>query len=168
MRVTGTALVVRGDDLDTDVMYPGSFLNIEDPAEMAPHLFEGFDPSLRERLQEGTILVVGANFGIGSSREHVPQAMQANGICGVVGRSFARIFFRNCVNLGLAIVACPDAVEAARDGSRVVIDPSGSVEVDGASFAAESASPLVLGLNAAGGLVPWTASRLASGQGAAT
>lgn len=163
MSVTGTALVVQGDDIDTDVMYPGSFLNIDDPARMAEHLFEGFDPGLRERLGEGTILVVGANFGIGSSREHVPLAMQASGVAGLVGRSFARIFFRNCVNLGLAVAACPAAVDAARDGSRVVIDPAGAVEVDGASFATEPAAPLVLELGAAGGLVPWTASRLASG-----
>ena len=92
---------------------------------MAQYLFEGFDPTLRERLVDGTILVVGANFGIGSSREHVPLAMKGSGVRGVVGRSFARIFYRNCVNLGLAIVACPEAVDAARDGSRVAIDSSG-------------------------------------------
>jgi 3-isopropylmalate/(R)-2-methylmalate dehydratase small subunit len=160
MRVEGTALVVPGDDVDTDVMYPGSFLNIDDPAEMAKHLFEGFDPTLRDRLHGDTILVVGSNFGIGSSREHVPQAMKASGIRGVVGRSFARIFFRNCVNLGLAIVACPVAVDAARDGSHVAIEPVGAVEVDGALFAAEPAAPLLLELGGAGGLVEWTASRL--------
>lgn len=160
MRIEGTALVVPGDDVDTDVMYPGSFLNIEDPAEMAAHLFEGFDPTLRERLRDDTILVVGSNFGIGSSREHVPQAMKASGIRGVVGRSFARIFFRNCVNLGLAIVACPDAVEAARNGSHVAIDPAGAVEVDGTRFAVEPAAPFLLELGEAGGLVEWTASKV--------
>ena len=111
MRVEGVALVVEGDNVDTDVMYPGAYLNVEDPDEMAQYLFEGFDPTLRERLVEGTILVVGSNFGIGSSREHVPLAMKGSGIRGVVGRSFARIFYRNCVNLGLAIVACPAAAE---------------------------------------------------------
>jgi 3-isopropylmalate/(R)-2-methylmalate dehydratase small subunit len=160
VRIEGTALVVPGDDVDTDVMYPGSFLNIEDPAEMATHLFEGFDPTLRERLRDDTILVVGSNFGIGSSREHVPQAMKASGIRGVVGRSFARIFFRNCVNLGLAIAACPDAVDAARNGSRVAVDPAGAVEVDGIRFAAEPASPFLLELGEAGGLVEWTASKI--------
>lgn len=160
MRVEGVALVVPGDDVDTDVMYPGSFLNIEDPAEMAKHLFESFDPTLRERLVEGTILVVGANFGIGSSREHVPLAMKANGIRGVVGQSFARIFYRNCVNLGLAIVPCPDAADAAHDGSRVVIDTAGTVEVDGAAFPAPAAPAFVLELGSAGGLVEWTAERV--------
>jgi 3-isopropylmalate/(R)-2-methylmalate dehydratase small subunit len=160
MRIEGTALRVRGNDIDTDVMYPGQFLNIEDPAKMAPHLFEGFDASLRERLVPGTILVVDDNFGIGSSREHVPLAMKANGVAGVVGRSFARIFFRNCANLGLAIVRCPEAVDAARDGATVVIDTEGSVEVDGTRFEAAPAPPFLLELGAAGGLVEWTAERL--------
>lgn len=159
MKVEGVALIVPGDDVDTDVMYPGAYLNVEDPEQMAQYLFEGFDPTLRERLVTGTILVVGSNFGIGSSREHVPLAMKGSGICGVVGRSFARIFFRNCINLGLAIAACPAAVDAARDGSRVAIDSAGSVEVDGNTFDAPAAAPLVLELGAAGGLVNWTASR---------
>ena len=159
-RVEGVALVVAGDDVDTDVMYPGAYLNVEDPAQMAQYLFEGFDPSLRERVVDGTILVVGSNFGIGSSREHVPLAMQGSGIRGVVGRSFARIFYRNCVNLGLAIVACPAAADAARDGSRIAIDAAGTVEVDSVEFDAPVSPPLVLELGAAGGLVEWTASRL--------
>jgi len=159
-KVEGVALVVPGDDVDTDVMYPGAYLNVEDPAQMAQYLFEGFDPSLRERVVEGTILVVGSNFGIGSSREHVPLAMQGSGIRGVVGRSFARIFYRNCVNLGLAIVACPAAVDAARDGSRMAIDTTGAVEVDGVAFAVPPAPALVLELGAAVGLVAWTASRV--------
>jgi 3-isopropylmalate/(R)-2-methylmalate dehydratase small subunit len=160
VKVEGTALVVHGDDVDTDVMYPGAYLNVEDPEQMAQYLFEGFDPSLRERLVDGTILVVGSNFGIGSSREHVPLAMKGSGIRGLVGRSFARIFYRNCVNLGLAIVACPEAVDAAHDGSRVTIDTSGVVEIDGVAFAAPPAPPLVLELGAAGGLVGWTAARV--------
>ena len=160
MRVEGVALVVPGDDVDTDVMYPGAYLNIEDPEQMAQHLFEGFDPTLRERLVDGTILVVGSNFGIGSSREHVPLAMKGSGVRGVVGRSFARIFHRNCVNLGIAIAACPAAVDAALDGSRMAIDTGGAVEVDGVSFAAPAAAPLVLEVGAAGGLVDWTRSRL--------
>jgi len=165
MTVEGIALRVNGDDVDTDVMYPGAYLNIEEPAEMAPHLFEGFDPTLRERLVPGTILVVDANFGIGSSREHVPVAMKANGVQGVVGRSFARIFYRNCVNLGLAIARCPEAVDAARDGSRIVIDPAGAVEVDGVRFAAPAMDPFLLELGVEGGLVEWTAARVATSPG---
>ena len=139
-----------GDDVDTDVMYPGAYLNVEDPAQMAQHLFEGFDPTLRERLVDGTILVVGANFGIGSSREHVPLAMQGSGVRGLVGHSFARIFYRNCVNLGLAIVMCPAAADAACDGSQVAIDTAGAVEVDGVAFEAPAAAQLLLEVGAAG------------------
>ncbi len=160
MRIEGVALRVRGDNVDTDVMYPGRYLDIEDPVEMAPHLFEGFDSTLRDRLVEGTILVVDENFGIGSSREHVPLAMRASGVRGLVGRSFARIFFRNCANLGLAIVRCPDAVDATADGAAVVVDTEGWVEVDGARFAAAPTPPFLLELGDAGGLVEWTASRL--------
>ena len=163
MTVEGTALLVPGDNVDTDVMYPGAFLNIEDPGEMATHLFEGYDPTLRERLTDGTILVVGANFGIGSSREHVPLAMQANGVRGVLGRSFARIFYRNCVNLGLPAVACREAAEAAHDGSHVRIDPSGTVEVDGTEFRTPAYAALLLELGDAGGLVSWTARELGVG-----
>jgi 3-isopropylmalate/(R)-2-methylmalate dehydratase small subunit len=163
VRVEGVALRVPGDDVDTDVMYPGAYLNVEDPAQMAQYLFEGFDPSLRERVVHGTILVVGSNFGIGSSREHVPLAMKGSGIRGVVGRSFARIFYRNCVNLGLAIVACPAAADAAHDGSRIAIDAMGAVEVDSVVFTAPAAAPLVLDVGAAGGLVGWTAARISRG-----
>jgi 3-isopropylmalate/(R)-2-methylmalate dehydratase small subunit len=167
MRVEGVGLLLQGDNVDTDVMYPGAYLNVEDPDEMAQYLFEGYDPALRERLSDGTILVVDENFGIGSSREHVPLAMKGSGIRGVVGRSFARIFYRNCVNLGLAIAACPEAVDAARDGCRIAIDSTGAVEVDGVAFPVPAAPPLVLELGAAGGLVDWTASRLGSeGQSA--
>jgi 3-isopropylmalate/(R)-2-methylmalate dehydratase small subunit len=99
---------------------------------------------------------VGENFGIGSSREHVPIAMKANGVRGVVGRSFARIFFRNCMNLALAAVACPEAVDAARDGSAIALDPSGAVVVDGRRFPVPAAPPLLTELADAGGLVAWT------------
>ena len=153
MRVEGIALVVPGDDVDTDVMYPGAYLNVEDPEQMAQYLFEGFDPTLRERLVDGTILVVGANFGIGSSREHVPLAMKGSGIRGVVGRSFARIFYRNCVNLGLAIAASPGAVDAAHDGSRDRHRPGGSGRGRRRRVRVPAAPPLVLELGAAGGLV---------------
>ncbi len=86
--------------------------------------------------------------------------MKGSGIHGIVGRSFARIFYRNCVNLGLAVVACAEAVDTARDGSRVVIDTEGAVEVGALAFDAPPAPPLVLQLGAAGGLVAWTASRI--------
>jgi 3-isopropylmalate/(R)-2-methylmalate dehydratase small subunit len=160
MIVEGRAVVIDGDDVDTDVMYPGQYLNVDDPEEMKRYLFEGYDPTLREQLGDDAILVTGRNFGIGSSREHVPQAMRAWGVQAVVGVSFARIFRRNCVNLGLAVLESPEAAAAARPGSRVRIDTgTGEVHVDGRRFEAAPTQPLVRELQDAGGLVEWTARR---------
>ena len=106
MIIEGRAVVIPGDDVDTDVMYPGQFLNIEDPELMKAHLFEGYDPTLRDQLGPDTIIVTGANFGLGSSREHVVQAMKAWGVRCLVGASFARILRRNAVNLGLPVLEC--------------------------------------------------------------
>ena len=162
MIVEGRAVVIADDDVDTDVMYPGAYLNIEDPERMKPYLFEGYDPSLREQLGGDTVIVTGANFGIGSSREHVPQAMKAWGVHCVLGKSFARIFHRNCVNLGLPIVACAEAAEAATPGSHVRVDTdTGEVEVEGCTFQASAMHPFTLAMVREGGLVPWARRRVA-------
>jgi 3-isopropylmalate/(R)-2-methylmalate dehydratase small subunit len=161
--IEGRAVVIPGDDVDTDVMYPGAYLNIDDPELMKPYLFENFDPGLRDQLGDDAIIVTGRNFGIGSSREHVPQAMKAWGIRCVLGRSFARIFRRNCVNLGLPILESPEAAEAARPGSRITIDTeTGTVEVDGSRFEARPVAPFVLELQDSGGLVPWAQAKLSA------
>ncbi len=157
-------MVIDGDNVDTDVMYPGQYLNIEDPDKMKGHLFEGYDPGLRDLLGEDAILVTVSNFGIGSSREHVPLAIKAWGVRCVLGKSFARIFRRNCVNLGLPVLACPEAVEVTRSGSSINIDTdSGEVDVDGRNFQAEPVPRFVLELQDAGGLVEWA--RLRTGAG---
>jgi 3-isopropylmalate/(R)-2-methylmalate dehydratase small subunit len=153
---TGRAVVVPGDDIDTDVLYPGSFLNVTDVAKMTEYLFEGLDPSLRDRLGGDTALVVGANFGAGSSREHVPQAMAASGIRFLVGRSFARIFYRNCINLGLPAVIAPEAVDAAGPDATLELDlDNAAVKVGGESFAITPLPDFLREMFAAGGLVPW-------------
>jgi 3-isopropylmalate/(R)-2-methylmalate dehydratase small subunit len=158
--VEGTAVVIPGDDVDTDVMYPGAYLNVDDPEEMKQYLFDGFDPSLRDHLGPDAVVVTGWNFGLGSSREHVVQALRAWGVPALVGRSFARIFRRNCVNLGLAIFEAPEAAEAASPGSRIRIDTeAGEILVDGKSFATPPVAALVAELQAVGGLVPWVEER---------
>jgi len=158
--IEGVAVVIPGDDVDTDVMYPGSYLNVEDPEEMKQYLFDGYDPSLRDHLGPDAIVVTGRNFGLGSSREHVVQALKAWGVSAVVGKSFARIFRRNCVNLGLAIFEAPEAVDAARPGSKIRIDTqAGEIIVDGRRFTTPPVAELVAELQAAGGLVPWTKER---------
>jgi 3-isopropylmalate/(R)-2-methylmalate dehydratase small subunit len=156
MSVHARAVVIPGDDIDTDVLYPGTYLNVTDVEQMTLHLFEGLDPALRDRLGGDTALVVGSNFGCGSSREHVPQAMRASGIRFLVGAGFARIFYRNCINLGLPAVVSEAAVGAAGDGSTVELDlEDGSVLVDGERFALTPVPPFMREIFAAGGLIPW-------------
>lgn len=156
IRLAGRAVVIGADNVDTDVLYPGSFLNIEDPELMSPHLFEGLDPALRDEMSPDTILVVGENFGTGSSREHVPLAMKASGVTCLVGKSFARIFRRNCLNLGLPLVDCPEAVVHASTGSAVVVDlDRGVVTVDGQEFAIAPLPDFMRQMVDAGGLIPW-------------
>jgi 3-isopropylmalate/(R)-2-methylmalate dehydratase small subunit len=161
MKIDGRAVVIPVDDVNTDVLYPGPYLNIDDPEKMKDFLFEGLDPSLREKLGGPTVLVVGRNFGGGSSREHVPLAMKAWGVGAVVGRSFARIFFRNCINLGLPAIVCPEAVAAARTDSAIRIRADeGRVEVDGREFSTAVLPPFVTDMVKRGGLVPYVRGRL--------
>ena len=160
MILEGKAVVIDQDDVDTDVMYPGQFIGILDDDEMAKHLFEGLDPTLRDQLVGDTVLVAGSNFGTGSSRENVPAAMRAAGSRCVIAKSLARIFQRNCINLGLLAVPCPEAVAAARPGSQVRIDvAAGAVTVDGATFQAAALPPFMIELVELGGLAPWIRSR---------
>ena len=163
MKLQGRAVVIRHDDVDTDVLYPGAYLNVTDVEKMTEYLFEGLDPALRDELGGDTALVVGSNFGAGSSREHVPQAMAASGIRFLVGKSFARIFYRNCINLALPIVVAPDAVDAASPGSTLELDLEGGVvTVDGRAFTVSPVPPFLREMFAAGGLVPWMNKRLSA------
>ena len=163
MRLAGRAVVIEQDNVDTDVLYPGSFLNIEDPELMSPHLFEGLDPGLRDEMHPETILVVGENFGTGSSREHVPLAMKASGVSCLVGKSFARIFRRNCLNLGLPLVDCPEAVSRASAGAEMVVDfDGGVVAVDGEEFTIAPMPDFMRRMVDAGGLIPWLRAEAAS------
>jgi 3-isopropylmalate/(R)-2-methylmalate dehydratase small subunit len=161
MKLQGRAVVIRQDDVDTDVLYPGAYLNVTDVGQMTAHLFEGLDPGLRDQLGGDTALVVGANFGAGSSREHVPQAMKAAGIRFLVGASFARIFYRNCVNLALPAVVAPEAAAAAAPGSAIELDlEAGELTLDRRRFPVTPLPAFLLELFGAGGLVPWLRGRL--------
>jgi 3-isopropylmalate/(R)-2-methylmalate dehydratase small subunit len=164
--IEGRAVVIAKDNVDTDVLYPGQYLNVLDVAEMTKYLFDGLDPALRDELTGDTILFAGENFGTGSSRENVPIAMRAAGIRCVVAKSFARIFHRNCLNLGLPAMASPEAAAAAQRGASVRIETdTGAIEVDGQAFTARPLPPFVLELLQAGGLVPWIGGRLAGPGG---
>ena len=166
MIVEGRAVCLVGDNIDTDVLYPGPFLNITDPELMKVHLFEGLDPGIRERLGGDTVLVVGENFGAGSSREHVPISMKASGVKALVGRSFARIFYRNCLNLGLLAIASEGAAASARPDSTIRIDvAAGEVMVDGVVHTAQALPLFVRDMVASGGLVEWSRRQADGGGG---
>jgi 3-isopropylmalate dehydratase small subunit len=161
-----TGRVVRlGDDVNTDIVLAGEYLNLTDPDELAAHLLERFEPAVADRIGPGTILLAGRAFGGGSSREQAVLAIVARGVTALVAASFARIFFRNAVNLGLPAIECPDAWHHVADGDEITIDlASGSLTrtADGAVWSFPAPSPFVADLLAAGGLEQWTRERLAS------
>ena len=158
--------VVRlADDVNTDLVLAGEYLNLTDPDELAAHLLERFVPPVADRIGPGTILLAGRAFGGGSSREQAVLALVARGVTALVAASFARIFFRNAVNLGLPAVECPGAWRDVQDGDEITIDlASGTLErpADGAVWSFPAPSPFVADLLAVGGLEEWTRKRLAA------
>ena len=111
-----------GDHVDTDVIIPARYLNTQSHQELASHCMEDIDKTFAARVQPGSIMVAGLNFGCGSSREHAPIAIKASGISCVIAKTFARIFYRNAINIGLAILECPAASDGIADGDEVSID----------------------------------------------
>ena len=152
-----------GANIDTDVIIPARYLTTTDPTELGAHALEDLDPTFVDRVQPGDVLVAGANFGCGSSREHAPIALKAAGVSAVVAESFSRIFFRNAINTGLAVATCPEAVAGADDGDEIEVDvEDGTVTnvTKGSRHQAEALPPFVLEIASAGGLVPWVKERL--------
>lgn len=121
MKYTGNA-IKYGDNVDTDVIIPARYLNTSDHKELASHCMEDIDKTFVSRVKHGDIMVAGQNFGCGSSREHAPIAIKASGVSVVIAKSFARIFYRNAINIGLAIVECPEAAEGISEGDNVEAD----------------------------------------------
>jgi len=111
-----------GDNVDTDVIIPARYLNTSDPKELASHCMEDIDKDFAAKVKTGDIIVGGANFGCGSSREHAPISIKNAGVSCVIAKTFARIFFRNAINIGLAILECPEASERIESGEEVSID----------------------------------------------
>jgi 3-isopropylmalate/(R)-2-methylmalate dehydratase small subunit len=111
-----------GDDVNTDLIIPGKYLELVDPEKMAEHAMEGVDPEFPNKVAKGDIVVGGTNFGCGSSREHAPLALKYAGVSAVVAESFARIYYRNSINIGLPALECPGIVEAVEDGDPVELD----------------------------------------------
>jgi len=111
-----------GDNVDTDVIIPARYLNVPDPDELAKHCMEDIDADFAKNVKAGDIMVADKNFGCGSSREHAPIAIKASGISCVIAETFARIFYRNAINIGLPIIECPEAAKGIKDGDEVSID----------------------------------------------
>ncbi len=121
MKANGKA-IKYGDNVDTDVIIPARYLNSSDPKELAGHCMEDIDKELVNTVQPGDIMIGGKNFGCGSSREHAPIAIKASGISCVIAETFARIFYRNSINIGLPIMECPEAAAAISEGDEVEVD----------------------------------------------
>ena len=156
-----------GDNVDTDVIIPARYLNVSTPQELARHCMEDIDPTFVGAVQPGDVIVAGENFGCGSSREHAPLAIKGAGVSCVVARSFARIFFRNAVNVGLPILECPAAVDGTETGHQLEIDLEASQvrnATTGQVYQAEPYPPFMMELFYAGGLVPYTRRRIQAGN----
>ena len=152
-----------GANINTDIIIPARYLNISEPGELARHCMEDIDPEFPSKIEPGDIIVAATNFGCGSSREHAPLAIKACGISCVIARSFARIFFRNAINIGLPLLECTEAVKETEAGDILEVDLSRG-EINNISkhktFMASSYPEFMLGIINAGGLVEYTKNRL--------
>ncbi len=146
-----------GDNINTDLIIPGRYLVTIEPAELAAHCMEDADPAFAKRVKEGDVIVAGRNFGCGSSREHAPIALKTAGVSVVIAKTFARIFLRNSINIGMPVLECPEAVDALKAGERVSVDlASGKISREGGgSWQARPLPPFMLEIVKAGGLLSY-------------
>ncbi|MCI9019529.1 MAG: 3-isopropylmalate dehydratase small subunit [Eubacterium sp.] len=145
-----------GDNVDTDVIIPARYLNSSDPKELALHCMEDIDTGFVKNVHQGDIIVADKNFGCGSSREHAPLAIKASGISCVIAKTFARIFYRNAINIGLPIIECPKAAEGISAGDEIEVDfDSGIIRniTTGEEFQGQAFPPFMQKIIAAEGLV---------------
>ena len=145
-----------GDHVDTDVIIPARYLATQDARELASHCMEDIDKTFITKVKDGDIMVAGVNFGCGSSREHAPIAIKASGISCVIAKNFARIFYRNAINIGLAILECPAASEGIDNGDEVAVDFDTGVITNvtkNETYQAEPFPPFIKDMIAKGGLM---------------
>ena len=145
-----------GDNVDTDVIIPARYLNSSDPAELASHCMEDIDKDFVGKVKAGDLIVAEKNFGCGSSREHAPAAIKAAGVSCVIAETFARIFYRNAINIGLPIIECPEAAKGIRAGDEVEVDFDTGVIYDktqGTQFKGQAFPPFMQKIIDAGGLI---------------
>lgn len=156
-----------GDNVDTDAIIPARYLNLHEPADLAKHCMEDIDADFVNKVKPGDIITAGANFGCGSSREHAPVAIKASGISCVIAKSFARIFFRNAINIGLPLLECPEAADNIKAGDMIEVDlESGRITnlSSNKTFTSKPYPEFMMQLVNAGGLVEYTRKKLAGGN----
>ncbi|MBI2852439.1 MAG: 3-isopropylmalate dehydratase small subunit [Chloroflexi bacterium] len=156
-----------GANVDTDVIIPARYLSLSDPAELAKHCMEDINPDFVKRVKPGDIIVATTNFGCGSSREHAPLAIKACGVSCVIAKSFARIFFRNAINIGLPLLESDEAPDNINAGDTVEVDlAAGTIRnaSTGKVFTAKPYPDFMAGIIAAGGLIEYTKKRLAEAK----
>ncbi len=154
-----------GDNIDTDAIIPARYLNTSDPEELARHVMEDADKDFPSKVKSGDIIIAGANFGCGSSREHAPIAIKAAGIQAVVAKSFARIFYRNAFNIGLPIFESEGASQKIREGDEIQIDADKGIIKNitkKEEYTAKPITPFMKELISAGGLIEWTKAKIRS------
>ena len=157
-----------GDNVDTDVIIPARYLNTSDPDELAAHCMEDIDPDFIKKVQPGDMIVAEDNFGCGSSREHAPLAIKTAGVSCVIAKTFARIFYRNSINIGLPILQCPEAVDGISAGDQVEVDTASGKITNlntGKSYQAMPFPEFMQKLISAGGLVAYAREKVKSGPG---
>jgi 3-isopropylmalate/(R)-2-methylmalate dehydratase small subunit len=155
MKVTGPAIKF-GKNIDTDVILPGKYLVLVDPYDLAKHALEGLDPDFPGKAKKGVIIVGGKNFGCGSSREQAPLALKYSGVKCIIAESFARIFFRNAINIGLPVIECKGISAAVEDSDKLTVDfETGRVQnlSKGKSFQVAKLPPFILEILSDGGLI---------------
>ena len=156
-----------GDNVDTDVIIPARYLNAPSPEELAKHCMEDIDASFATMVKSGDIMVGGANFGCGSSREHAPISIRDCGVRCVIAASFARIFYRNSINIGFPILECPEAAAAINNGDTVSVDfATGKIvdETTGETFQAVALPPFIEKIVEHNGLLPYLKARMEKGE----
>lgn len=147
-----------GDNVDTDGIISAKWAGLSEPAEFASHCFENIRPDFGKSVRPGDVVLGGENFGCGSSRERAPYSIKACGVSAVVAKSFARIFFRNSINIGLPLIECPEAFDHLKDGDPVRVDTEKSVvicERTGRSFQGKPFPPFIAEIVRSGGIVPY-------------
>ncbi|MDO5376766.1 MAG: 3-isopropylmalate dehydratase small subunit [Clostridia bacterium] len=158
-----SSVIKYGDHVDTDVIIPARYLNTTDHAELASHCMEDIDADFKQKSRTRRVIVAGRNFGCGSSREHAPIAIKESGIELVIADSFARIFYRNAIDIGLPIIECPAAAAAIADGDEVDVDLDRGVITDvttGESFTAAPFPPFIQEIISSGGIAAYVRKRM--------